>query len=216
MTENIPASPSGRLRDALGAPDSSVRLQSALAAGTRPHDGYLPVLIARCAVEPDFFVRDMLTWAITRHDRTLAVDLLLPQLLSSAPQARSQALHSLSKIGDSRAWPAITPDLLCDDDEEVAKAAWRTAAGLAPESERPALAGDLARSLGRGDRELQRSLSRAIATLGDAAEPIVDAASASRDADVRIHALATAHIMANPDDGFDAAVDQARRIVARG
>ena len=214
MTENISTSPASRLRDALRVADASARMQAALTAGIHADDAFLPVLIDRCAVEPDFYVRDMLTWAITRQGRTQAVELLLAELDSTAPQARSQALHSLSKIGDPRAWPAITSDLLCDDDVEVAKAAWRTAAGLAPESERPGLARQLGRNLGRGDREVQRSLSRAIAMLGPAAEPIVDAASGSRVPEVRAHALATAHVMANPDDSFDAAVEEARRVVA--
>lgn len=213
MTGNAETA-AARLRDALGAVDASARLQAALTAGVHANDAYLPVLIDRCAGETDFFVRDMLTWAITRHDPTRAVDLLLPELSSPIPQARSQALHTLSKIGDARAWPAITSKLLRDDDVEVAKAAWRTAAGLAPEGERPALARELGRNLGYGDLEVRRSLSNAIAMLGADAEPIVDAASGAGEPAVREHALATAHLMANPDDGFDAAVAEARRVLA--
>lgn len=207
-------SPAARLRDALGVADASARMQAALTAGIHADDAYLSVLIQRSAVEPDFYVRDMLTWAITRQDRTKAVDLLLPELESPTAQARSQALHSLSKLADPRAWPSITPDLLHDDDVEVAKAAWRTAAGLAPESERRALARELGRNFGRGDRDLQRSLSRAIAMLGPAADSIVDAASVSASPEIRAHAIATAHVMRNPDDSFEAAVEEARRVIA--
>lgn len=214
MTLNNTTSPVARLRNALSVADASARMQAALTAGTHADDAYLAVLIERCAVEPDFYVRDMLTWAITRQDRTKAVDLLLPQLGSETAQARSQALHSLSKLGDPRAWSAITPDLLRDQDAEVAKAAWRTAAGLAPESERPALARELGRNFGRGDRDLQRSLSRAIAMLGSAAEPMVDAASESASPEIRAHALATAHVMVSPDDSFEAAIEEARRVIA--
>lgn len=203
-----------RLRNALRADDASARLQAALTAGIHADDAYLPILIDRCAVEPDFYVRDMLTWAITRHDRIQAVDLLLPELRSLNPQARSQALHSLSKLRDARAWPAITIALLRDPDQEVAKTAWRVAAGLAPERQRSDLARELGRNFGRGDGELQRSLSRAIAILGPAAEPVIEQASESEDPDVRAHALATAHVMANPDDSFEAAVEEARRVVA--
>ncbi|MCP2635622.1 HEAT repeat domain-containing protein [Microbacterium sp. HD4P20] len=203
-----------RLSNALRAGDASARLQAALTAGIHADDASLPILISRCAVEPDFYVRDMLTWAITRHDRSQAVDLLLPELGSVTPQARSQALHSLSKIRDPRAWPAITVALLRDPDEDVAKTAWRVAAGLAPERERADLARELGRNFGRGDGELRQSLSRAIAMLGPAAEPVVEEASESEDPDVRAHALATAHVMANPDDSFEAAVEEARRVVA--
>ncbi|UNK69782.1 HEAT repeat domain-containing protein [Microbacterium sp. H1-D42] len=214
MNENNTTTQVTRLSNSLRAGDASARLQAALTAGIHADDAYLPILIDRCAVEPDFYVRDMLTWAITRHDRTQAVDLLLPELGSASPQARSQALHSLSKLRDPRAWPAITTALLRDADEEVAKTAWRTAAGLAPENERAALARELGRNFGRGDGELRRSLSRAIAMLGPVAEDVVEEASESRDPDVRAHALATAHVMAHPDDSFEAAVVESRRVVA--
>ena len=52
-----------RLLDALGAANSSTRLQAALAVGTHSDPGLVDALVARCAIEPDFFVRDMLTWA---------------------------------------------------------------------------------------------------------------------------------------------------------
>ncbi|WP_308799604.1 HEAT repeat domain-containing protein [Agromyces silvae] len=214
MTDDITTTLVTRLRIALQSADASARLQAAMTSGIHADNAFLPVLIARCAVEPDFYVRDMLTWAITRHDRARAVDLLLLELASATPQARSQALHSLSKLGDTRAWPAITLDLLRDEDVEVMKAAWRTAAGLAPEDERLGLARELGRNFGCGDRELQRSLSRAIAMLGSYAEPIVAAASRSSEPEVRAHALMTAHVMANPNDSFDAAVEEARRVVA--
>ena len=51
-----------RLREALRDPSSSARLQAALAAGTHPDPAYVGALIEQCAVEPDFYVRDMLTW----------------------------------------------------------------------------------------------------------------------------------------------------------
>ena len=56
------------LRRALTAESSSARLEAALAAGTHPQPEYVDVLIERCAIETDFYVREMLTWALTRHD----------------------------------------------------------------------------------------------------------------------------------------------------
>lgn len=209
MTEMITG-----LDSALRAPDASTRLQAALAAGTRPADEQIDVLIARCAVEPDFFVRDMLTWALVRHDHPAVVDRLLVELDGGAPQARSQALHTLSKIGDPRAWEAITAGLLRDADDETARAAWRTAAGLVPTDRETWLAAQLASQLGRGDRDLRLSLSRAFADLGPAALPAVDAAAADDDPEVRAHALATARLMSDPEEGFDAALAEARKAVA--
>lgn len=214
MVEMNADTPGARLRSALRGGDASGRLQAALTAGTRPDPQYIDVLVERCGSEPDFFVRDMLTWALTRQDRIPTVDALLPQLRSESAQARSQALHTLSKIGDARAWPAITSGLLRDDDTDVARAAWRTAAGLVPAGSEAALATQLATQFGRGDRETQRSLSRAFATLGPAVEPIVEGAAGGEDPAVSTHALATLAIMADPEEGFDAAVAEARRIVA--
>ena len=133
LPEDAPRGPAlPGLEQALRAPDASVRLRVALEAGTRPAPGDVLPLLRRCEEEPDFFVREMLTWALTRHPTDVTVPLLLAQLTSPVPQARSQSLHTLSKLGDARAWPMITDALLTDADDEVARTAWRTAAGLVP------------------------------------------------------------------------------------
>lgn len=205
-----------RLLDALAAGNSSTRLKAALAIGTHPEPGFVDVLVARCAIEPDFFVRDMLTWALTRLPSEITVPKLRAQLRSGGAQARSQALHTLSKIGDSSAWPAITRSLLHDADDEVARAAWRAAVVLAPDEEKEALAAELARQFGRGDRQLRLSLSRTLVALGDVVEPVLRAAMIHHDPAVRAHASATERLLRDPDAAFDLAVDEARRIVALG
>ncbi len=132
MTSISPTDPANLLRAALRSTDSSQRLQTALAAGTDPRDEYVPVLVERCAIEPDFYVRDMLTWALTRHPAELTVPLLLGEVLADGSQQRSQALHTLSKIRDPRGWQVITESLLRDPDDDVVRAAWRTAVVLVP------------------------------------------------------------------------------------
>lgn len=205
-----------RLLGALAAPDSSTRLQAALAAGTHPAPDLVDALLQRCAVEPDFFVRDMLTWALTRLPARTTLPKLRAELTSECAQARSQALHTLSKIGHRAVWPAITRSLLRDPDDEVARSAWRAAVVLAPEEEKGALAAELATQLGRGDREVQLSLSRAFVALGEPAEPVLDAAAVAHNPAVRAHANATQRLLRDPDAGFDLAVDAARRVVALG
>lgn len=209
-------SPETRLLEALHAPDSSTRLQAALAAGTNPGPGFVRALIARCAVEPDFYVRDMLTWALTRHPAELTVPVLRAELRATRPQARSQALHTLSKIGDGSVWPAITRSLLHDADDEVARSAWRAAVILVPAEGREALATDLAMQLGRGERSVQLSLSRALVALGDHAGPAVQARLADPNPAVRAHARATEQLLGDPDAGFDPDIAEAKRIVALG
>ncbi|WP_243408122.1 HEAT repeat domain-containing protein [Frankia canadensis] len=209
-----------RVAGALGAEDASVRLQAALAVGSNPgpdpEQGLLAALVERCAVEPDFFVRDMLSWALTRLPPEITLPRLRRELGSERPQARSQALHTLSKIGDRRAWAWITRDLLRDADDEVARTAWRAAVALAAEDDRPNLVDDLVVQLGRGDREVQLSLSRALVDLGGVIEPALARAAANPDPTVAAHARATASLLRDPEAGFDAAIDEARRVVALG
>ncbi|MFJ7073702.1 HEAT repeat domain-containing protein [Streptomyces sp. NPDC098781] len=194
----------------------SVRLRAALAVGTTPDARFVGKLVERCGTEPEFFVRDMLTWALTRHPVSLTLPELLREVRSERAQARSQALHTLSKIGDRRAWPAITRTLLSDPDDEVARSAWRTAVVLVPHGEEPALATVLATQLGRGGRETQLSLSRALVALGEVIEPALLAATTVPDPGTRAHALATRRLLRDPDTGFGFAIEEAKRVVALG
>ncbi|MFH9589706.1 HEAT repeat domain-containing protein [Streptomyces luteogriseus] len=205
-----------RVTNALSAEDSSVRLQAAMAVGSNPDPVFLEPLVERCAVEPDFFVRDTLSWALTRFPPEITLPRLRRELDSERTQARSQALHTLSKIGDRSAWAWITRDMLRDADDEAARTAWRVAVLLVPEDEEKELAGELVLQLGRGDRKVQLSLSRALAGLGDVIKPALERAAASSDPAVAAHARATELLRRNPETAFDAALDEARRLVALG
>ncbi|MDV9191976.1 HEAT repeat domain-containing protein [Streptomyces sp. SR27] len=195
---------------------ASVRLRAALAVGTSPDPAFVGKLVERCAVEPDFSVREMLTWALTRHPAAATVPVLVDEVRSERAQARGQALHTLSKIGDRSAWPVITPELLSDADDEVARCAWRAAVVLVPDGEEYALALVLASQLGRGPRATRLSLSRALIALGEAMPPVLAAAADAPDPGVRAHALATDRLWHDPDAGFESAVEEAKRIVALG
>ncbi|TYB42918.1 HEAT repeat domain-containing protein [Actinomadura chibensis] len=206
----------GRALRALESDDPQVRLKAAMAVGTSPDAGFVGKLIERSEVEPEFFVREMLTWALTRHPPSLTLPGLIDELASESAQARSQALHTLSKIGDRRAWPAITRALLTDADDEVARAAWRAAVALVPAGAEPELARVLATQLGRGGRETRLSLSRALIALGEPIPPILSAAARDPDPAVRRHAIATERLWHDPDAGFETAVEEAKRVVALG
>lgn len=203
-----------RLRAALDAPLASARLQTALSAGTYPDPDYVEALVERCAIEPDFYVRDMLTWSLTRHPAAITVPRLLSEAKAEGNQARSQALHTLSKIGDPRGWTAITPDVLHDPDDDVARSAWRAAVILVPEGSKAELAVTLSTQLGRGDRNVQLSLGRAMAALGEAALPALAEAAGHSDAAVRTHAIATERLVVDPDESFETAIFEAKRVVA--
>ena len=199
----------------LSAENPSARLQAVLRVGTVADPAVVDELVARCAVEPDFFVRDMLTWALVRLPAGLTVPRLRAELDSERAQARSQALHTLSKIGDRSAWPAVS-ELLHDPDDEVALSAWRAAAALVPHGEEAALAADLATALGRGEQPVQLGLSRALAALDEAAVPVLATAAQHPDPRVRAHALATEQLRRDPDSGFAPSLELAKRVAVTG
>ncbi|WP_328374946.1 HEAT repeat domain-containing protein [Micromonospora zamorensis] len=205
-----------RALQALENADPSVRLRAALAVGTAPDPLFVDTLVERCAIEPEFSVREMLTWALIRHPTALTVPKLTDQLRSERAQARSQALHTLSKIGDRRAWPALTRALLTDPDDEVARSAWRAAVVLVPPGDEPELAGVLATQLGRGTRDTRLSLSRSLVALGAVTMPILRAAMTDLDPHVRAHAIATERLTRDPDAGVEFAIEEAKRVVALG
>jgi HEAT repeat protein len=192
--------------------DASTRLGAALALGSSPDPRMLDALVGRCAVEPDFHVRDMLTWALVRLPSEVTVPRLIAELHAAAAQARSQALHTLSKIGDPRAFPEITPALMRDPDDEVARSAWRAAVALVPGDLKAQLAEEFSTQLGRGDRNLQLSLSRALVTLGaQVIETVLERALGSSVPDVRAHASATLRLLNDPDSALQLNVSEARR-----
>jgi hypothetical protein len=98
----------------------------------------------------------------------------------------------------------------------VARSAWRTAVLLVPDGEEAGLAKALATQLGRGGRETQLSLSRALVALGEVVLPVLRAATTAADRHVRTHALATERLLRDPDAGFEFAVEEAKRVVALG
>ena len=179
------------LKALLESPDKSVRLQAALAAGTYPEDAYIEVLVTQCAHESDFFVRDTLSWALMRHDIGKVVERLKSELNSGNPQAKSQALHTLSKIGDKQFYTLITNEHHFDPLDKVAVTAWRAASVLVPENDRSALTRVLISQLGRGDSDLQFDLTRFLCALGDVIIEPLQQLSSSEDENVRLHAAFT-------------------------
>lgn len=191
-----------QLLEALRADEAPRRQRAALSIGTMPDPAFIEPLIERCSTEPDFFVRDMLTWALVRHQAETVVPRLLEELRADAVQARSQALHTLSKVGDPSVWSAVPNELLHDADDDIARAAWRAGVALAPPGDRRALAVELVAELGRREWEVQRSLSRALVALAAVSEDLLRTAAAGPDPDASAHARATERLIRDPDGGF--------------
>lgn len=214
MTEARTNASEAELVTALAANSESTRLRAALAVGSNPRPTLVDALVARCAIEPSFYVRETLTWALTRFPLETTLPRLLTELHSERAQGRSQALHTLSKIRDRSTWPAITRSLLRDSDDSVAQSAWRAAIVVVPEDQKAGLAQELGPQLGRGDRGLQLSLSSALVSRGEAAiEPMLRRAMASDDPGVRVHAGATERMLWEPDVGFQHAMNQVMKIL---
>jgi HEAT repeat protein len=179
------------LQEHLNSPDQSVRLKAALAAGTYPNPDQIKILIQQCASETDFFVRDTLSWALMRHDQKAVVEHLKVELHSENTQARSQALHTLSKIGDKENYALITRELLLDPDDFVASTAWRSASVLVPEKDKPALVEVLISQLGRGDSDTQFGLTRFLCAIGQPIIAPLKQAAQSSDESIRTQAEIT-------------------------
>lgn len=171
------------LESMLSSPDQSVRLNAALAAGTYPEPRFIEILVAQCAIETDFFVRDTLSWALMRNDVSAVVERLKNELESNNPQGKSQAIHTLSKIGDKKNYSLITDAMLFDPDDFIASTAWRAASVLVPEEEKSALVAKLVTQLGRGDSDVQFALTRFLCAIGDQIlDPLTEAANADDEA----------------------------------
>jgi HEAT repeat protein len=200
----------------LADPRAVVRLRAVMAAGTESSTDDLEVLVEQCAVEPDLQVREMLTWALIRLPAEVVVPRVLLELDRPEAQARSQALHTLSKIHDGSVYPQVAARLH-DLDPGVVRTAWRAAVVLVPEESREPLARTLAVQLGHGDRETRLSLSRALAGLGaEVVAPVLTEAATSHRAEVREHAAETERLLQDPDAGSELARERARREVALG
>ncbi|WJY00545.1 HEAT repeat domain-containing protein [Curtobacterium sp. SP.BCp] len=204
------------LTDHLADPRSSARLRAVMAAGTAADPADLDVLLEQCAVDPDLQVREALTWSLVRLPAEVVVPRLVAELDRPEAQARSQALHTLSKIRDGSVYAEVA-DRIGDTDPGVRRTAWRAAAVLAPEGERPALARRLARELGEGDRDRRLALSRALVSLGeDVVAPVLADAAARRGESVREHVADTERLLHDPDAASSLALERARREMALG
>lgn len=189
----------GKLQSLLASPDQSVRLNAVMTAGTYPDPAYIDLLIAQCGHETDFFVKDTLSWALMRQDRSKVSERLKVELQSENPKSRAQALHTFSKIGDKKYYPLITKEHLLDSDDTVAMVAWRTASGLVSEEGTGDLADILFTQLGRGNYEVQLGLSRALCRLGKVVIPSLVTATRSTKKGVKLHAQFTARLYKKPE-----------------
>jgi HEAT repeat protein/GNAT superfamily N-acetyltransferase len=157
------ATPMATLIADLQHPDKNVRIEAALEIGKVADLSALPVLLTRLGAEPDFFVRENVTWAIVRMGDA-AVLPLIALLGGDDESARFNAAHTLSKLADDRAVPALLA-LLDDVSPALVQKAVYALGRIGDVRALPPL---VAR-VGVGTRELRSTVNEALEAFGERA-----------------------------------------------
>jgi HEAT repeat protein len=188
------SSTSARLEEALRAAfstDPSVRQEAALRLGTLADASLAPQLVTLLVSEPDFYVRETLTWAVVNQAQA-ALPHLLAALEGDDP-SRVQVLHALSKIRDPAAVPVILP-LADDPDDAVAAKAWWALGRTGTPEAAPALLAHL----GDRDEARRRELTRALEQLGEPAVAGLAECLGDEDVLTRRHAAEALSVIGDP------------------
>lgn len=167
---------------ALVHPDKDVRQRAAVAIGQRSDPTLAPAIAELLWDEPDFFVRETLTWVLTRTPAT-AVEAAIDALHDTEVGVRLQALHLLSKLADPDSSAKVAKHI--DDPNPVVadKARWALAR-IGDPSAIPLLV----QQLGATDLTTRDSMTNTLSQFGTPAVPTVAAALHHADPSVRAHA----------------------------
>ena len=174
-------------------PHEDIRQRAALALGARVTPDLAGRLAGMLWEEPDFFVRETLTWLLVRIGES-ALPLAMVALHDERAQVRLDAVHLIGKIGDVRAVPAVLP-LTADADDDVAAKARFVLTRLGDPAAIPALTA----YLGRGADDRRTELTRDLVTFGAAAVPHLEEALDHDDEEVRRHARWVLDVIAEPE-----------------
>ncbi|MGO0576017.1 HEAT repeat domain-containing protein [Ornithinimicrobium panacihumi] len=188
--------------------DPRVRQEAAMRLGGLADPSVGRELVDLLVAEPDFYVRETLTWVVVAQQES-TLPHLVAALDGDAP-SRVQVLHALSKIRDTSedVVDRIVP-LAQDDDPAVAAKAW-WALGRTAE---PRTAPVLVAHLGSGDDEVRRALTSALEQFGAPAVPALAEQLADPSPAVRRHALEALSAIGDP--GARGAVDALVALVGR-
>jgi HEAT repeat protein len=174
------------LIEQLHHPDKNVRSSAVFALEKLDDAGVADALIQALSTEPDFYVREDLTWALVRIGEP-AFQKLLDMLGDRQASGRSYMAHTLSKMRDARAVDALL-GVLHDPDLAVVRKAVFALGQIGETRAIPAIVG----LLGHEDEELQTVLTQALEQFGPSAVPDLLRAMAHESPTVREQA---AHIL---------------------
>lgn len=167
---------------ALVHPDKDVRQQAAVGLGQRADPRLAPAIAQLLWRESDFFVRETLTWVLTRTPAT-ATEAATAALADPDASVRLQALHVLSKIADPDS-AAVVAALLEDQDLGVVDKARWALARIGDPSVIPLLVD----RLGQRDLAGRDAMTTTLAQFGVAAVSSLVSALGDEDPSVRAHA----------------------------
>jgi HEAT repeat protein len=165
--------------------DRDVRGRAALDLGNLGDTDAVASLIDALADEPDFYVREDITWALVRM-REAALMPLMQRLQDASPTMRHLAAHTLSKISDSRSTEALV-QATQDADTAVAAKAIFALGQIGDVAAIPALV----MLLSDERREVQTSLNGVLERFGSDAIPALSEALHHERWQVREHAADT-------------------------
>jgi len=189
-----PATAPTALVAALADPDRDVRQEAALALGERADAATLDAVLEQLWAEPDFFVRETLTWAVARVGAPAIPGVRQALAADRSSEVRTQALHVLSKIADPSTVDDLVP-LIDDADEAVAAKARWALARIGDERAVPFVAAHL----GAADAEARNALTDVLAAFGSAAVPALVAGLLDERPVVRAQAAEALGRIGSPD-----------------
>ena len=168
---------------ALVHPDKDMRQHAAVALGQRADPHLAPRIAELLWQEPDFFVRETLTWVLTRTPEA-AADAASSALSVGDVNTRLQALHLLSKLADPNTVPVVAR-FIDDAAPLVADEARWALARIADPSVIPLLVD----RLGDTDQTARDAMTTALSQFGAPAVPtICTALTTANDPSARAHA----------------------------
>lgn len=202
------------LLEKLSDPDRSVRNTAALAIGSQAETGCAGALVDALWAEQDFFVRETMTWAVTRLEEATRPAVLSAVGADRPREVRVQALHTVSKFANPETVDVVLPYVTDPDGAVARKARW--ALGRIKE---PRAVPHLLALLGEQDIEERNALTDDVAAFGSAAVPSLIAALGADDHAVRQHAADILCYIGHPDaegaaDALGAAVADSESRVA--
>ena len=176
----------------LDHPDKDVRQQTALSLGHQPR-AELSADIARALwQEPDFFVRETLTWVLIQTPGP-AVEAARRILHDADSATRLQALHVLSKVADPTTVDTVS-DYIDDANPAVAEKARYALARIGD----PRVIPQLVDRLGDADLATRDAMTKTLTEFGEQAVPALVAALQAPEPVVRAHAAEVLCFVGSP------------------